>query len=565
MTTFEDLGLSPDLVEALSAEGMESPTTLQTDLIPVVHRGSNVVAVAGPGSGVAAAWAAPLLDRIPPEGNSPVILVLTATASGASALAESAARLAVATGHRVAALDGFWLTPERAQLLVGTPESVHARVAAGHLSLAEVQAVVVDGAASLAAAGSLARAGAVLEGIPTAAQRVVVALPTGPEVEAFVERHARKSVHVPGAGAAAAAPARGTLALIEVGEDRHTAALVLAATLLEEARHLMLFVRSEDAAADLGDLLALHGYASGRPGDAELPVWLAVDALEAREALSSFSAGDVAVVSVDVPADADALDQRHGGGRAGTVLTRAREIPHVQAAARLAGYALTPRTLPGSPPTLPAGVATLLGDLEQVIETEDVEAYQALLEPLFQRHGAATVAAAAIAVLRRRRPAAAPPAGTEAVTGFVRLFVSVGKRDNVRPGDLVGAITGEAGIEASRLGRIDLRDTFTLVEVDADVAQKVIRALNGTTIRGRAARVDFHREDRRGDRGDARERGERGGRDEHRRPPGGGRPGGSGPSRGGPSGGGRAGGGAPSRGSGPPRGDRGPRRGPSDR
>ena len=69
----------------------------------------------------------------------------------------------------------------------------------------------------------------------------------------------------------------------------------------------------------------------------------------------------------------------------------------------------------------------------------------------------------------------------------------MGSRDNVRAGDLVGAITGEAGITGAQVGKIELRDTFSVVEVAADVADRVIKALNGTTMRGRALRVDYDR------------------------------------------------------------------------
>jgi ATP-dependent RNA helicase DeaD len=73
----------------------------------------------------------------------------------------------------------------------------------------------------------------------------------------------------------------------------------------------------------------------------------------------------------------------------------------------------------------------------------------------------------------------------------------VGSRDGIRPGDLVGAIAGEANIPGSAVGRIEIRDTFSIVEVQADAAEKVIRAVNGTTIKGRSVRVDY---DRAGDR-----------------------------------------------------------------
>lgn len=535
MSTFEELELAPELVEALAAEGIEAPSAIQSELIPVVRRGNNVVAVAGPGSGILAACAAPLLERIAAEGASPLILFMTPTAERAAGLAESVGRMALATGHRVAALDGLWVLPERAHVLVGTPESIRTRVSGGELSLESVEAVVVDGAGSMEAVGSLDVAGAVLEGVKAEAQRVVVALPSTPAVEAFADRHARRSVHVPSGTRVAPSPHRGDLAVMESGEDREEAALRALSGLLTEARHVLAFARSEDAAADLGDYLGLRGYTAGRPGDSEVPVWLAVDALEARAAMEATGAEDVAVLSVDVPADADALDQRHGGGRGGTLLALPREIPHVRAIAREAGYTVAPATLPGSVVTR-TGLVQLLASVEAAMDTADVEAYQVILEPLFQRHGAGAVAAAAMALLRARQPESdVSPAAEQKVPGFVRLFISVGKRDNVRPGDLVGAITGEAGVDAGQLGRIELRDTFSLIEVDRGVAEKVIRALNGTSIRGRAARVDFHREDRRGEGSgrDPRRRGEGGGRDDRRPGPRRDRhPGGRGPSGG---------------------------------
>jgi ATP-dependent RNA helicase DeaD len=78
--------------------------------------------------------------------------------------------------------------------------------------------------------------------------------------------------------------------------------------------------------------------------------------------------------------------------------------------------------------------------------------------------------------------------------------VAVGDKDGVGPGDLLGAIAGEAGVDGSKVGKIEIKETYSLVEVLPGVADLIIRKLNGTTIRGRAVRVDQ-------DRGSPRERG----------------------------------------------------------
>src|SRR4030095_12943469 len=91
---------------------------------------------------------------------------------------------------------------------------------------------------------------------------------------------------------------------------------------------------------------------------------------------------------------------------------------------------------------------------------------------------------------------------------MVRLFVNVGSRDNVRPGDLVGAITSQTGITSADIGKIDVRESNSIVEVASKKATNVVEKLTGTSIRGRraVARVDTERPSREG----GRETGSRG-------------------------------------------------------
>lgn len=513
MDSFEELNLPPELVEALAAEGIERPTSFQASVIPVVLRENNLVACAGPGAGILVALIAPLLARIEPDVTSPAVLVLTPTGERASALAESMGRLAQAMGHRVAAAEGPWALPERASVLVTTPADALAWLHDGRLSLEGIAAFVLDGGANLQVTGDLEAVETILEGLDADAQRVFVSLPLTPEVEDLAERHAKRAVHVPPRAAQTRAddgPRRGDVQVRVVGAAREAVVAELCAEVLAgEARHVVLFVRSDDAAADLGDHLALHGFHAGPPGQADLPVWLAVEDMEGRAAMDE--AGDgVLAVSVDMPFDPDALDRRHGGGRGGLVLAEPRELPHLRDVARRTGYTLTvceatsaPRQARGS------GLRAVLDGIEQSLSEDalDVDAYQVVLEPLIERHGASRVAAAALGLLRARGlPAAAPAAGavatssvgapSAAVTATVRLFVSLGQRDGIGPGDLVGAITGESGIEGKQIGRIDLRESFSLVEVEAAVADRVIKALNGTTVKGRSVRVDLDRNER---------------------------------------------------------------------
>jgi ATP-dependent RNA helicase DeaD len=86
---------------------------------------------------------------------------------------------------------------------------------------------------------------------------------------------------------------------------------------------------------------------------------------------------------------------------------------------------------------------------------------------------------------------------TERKTGdwdVTRLYIAAGRRAGVRPGDLVGAIANEAGIDARSIGAIEIADRFSLVEVPQDMAQDIIGALRGTTIKGKRVAVRLDRD-----------------------------------------------------------------------
>jgi ATP-dependent RNA helicase DeaD len=495
--SFEDLGVSPALVEALAAEGAERPTPLQQGGIPVIRRGNNVVAHAGPGAGTLVTYGAALLDRLEPGGGRPRGLVLVPAADTARRLAESLARLAQSTGHQVASLGAPWVLPERADVLFATPADLLIAARADVVDLGDVQALVLDAASLIQQTGGLQEVELLLEYLPRDGQRVVVSLPVSPEVSDFVGRHVKRAVHVPPQAVEPddASPRRGEVRFRIVDEPKEEAALALAAELLQgsEVRHMVLFCRSEDVAADVGDFLTLHGYDAGPAGEASVPVWLAVDEIATLHALEA--AEDVAVVSYDVPPGPDSLDRRHGAGRGGLVLLLARELAHLRDVARRTGYRIAPQP-PVQHRRLPGDLAATVDALERAIRDEDLAPYLLLLETVFAGQDPSELAAAALALLRRKTPAAPRAAATVPASRpspYVRLFISLGERDQVGAKDLVGAITGESGIDGAQIGKIEVRDTLSLVEVEEAVAEKVIRALNGTTIRGRSVRVDFDR------------------------------------------------------------------------
>jgi ATP-dependent RNA helicase DeaD len=72
------------------------------------------------------------------------------------------------------------------------------------------------------------------------------------------------------------------------------------------------------------------------------------------------------------------------------------------------------------------------------------------------------------------------------------LWVGIGRKDNVKPGDLVGALVNEAKVPAESIGKIEVKDLFCLVDIRSDVIDRAAAGLTGATVRGRRiiARVD---------------------------------------------------------------------------
>ncbi len=92
------------------------------------------------------------------------------------------------------------------------------------------------------------------------------------------------------------------------------------------------------------------------------------------------------------------------------------------------------------------------------------------------------------------RKASGPRRGPRA-QGFetVRIFIGAGRSDALRPGDLVGAIAGETGLSSAAIGAIEIADRFSLVDVAAEHAPRIIEALRGTKLRGKSVTVRLDR------------------------------------------------------------------------
>jgi ATP-dependent RNA helicase DeaD len=150
-----------------------------------------------------------------------------------------------------------------------------------------------------------------------------------------------------------------------------------------------------------------------------------------------------------------------------------------------------PLRLPGTLEAATTAAAARRAAIVRALETGNPERALLTLAPLFERHDPATVAAA-LFELWTTAAGGSVPAALPDIPATARVYVGVGKKDGATANDLVAVLTKEVRLERGKIGRVELRDGFSLVEVPAQDAERIATALTGTTIRRRrvVARVD---------------------------------------------------------------------------
>jgi hypothetical protein len=153
-----------------------------------------------------------------------------------------------------------------------------------------------------------------------------------------------------------------------------------------------------------------------------------------------------------------------------------------------------PIRLPGLVDAITAEAAARRATIVRSIEEKRPDAALLTLAPLFERYDPAAVAAAVYELWTSSAtaapPAPEPPGAT--LPGTAKVYVGVGKKDGATVNDLVAVLTKEIRVEKGKIGRVELRDAYSLVELPGQEAEQIASALNGVTIRRKriTARVD---------------------------------------------------------------------------
>ena len=491
-----------------------------------VTRGQNAVYVLPYDWASIAHFLGPALDRLDLSEDSIQMLVVTSDADVAAAVTGAVARLADGRGIRVAPATNArraarLLRAKPAHVVAGAPAELLALVQGATLKLDTVRVVALAWADDILATNAADALETLLGDVPKTAARVIVASESTPAIEALVERYARRARRVTPPAAEGASPI--PIRYVATSPSVRAAALRRLLDQLDPASAAV-FVRSDESERIAGDTLTALGL-----GGADSPV---------RVTRTTAGEGTELVVLFDMPANHQELRALVGPNPGAIVaLSQPRQLPTLRALA--AGAAVVPIALPDAALRARGRDEAAREEIRRELQAGAHGRELLALETLLDEYDGIEIAAATLRLLERARAerTAAVAAVAEQTTGtaMTKLFVNVGAKDNARPADLVGAFANEGGITRSQIGRVELRETYSLVEVDARVASDVAAKISGSTIRGRRvqARLEQDRPPRRDHEGGpprgrdrAPGRGPGGGRP-------GGRPGGRGPDRGG--------------------------------
>ncbi len=168
---------------------------------------------------------------------------------------------------------------------------------------------------------------------------------------------------------------------------------------------------------------------------------------------------------------------------------------------RVIGQKISPMRLPSLADVASRRLEQLQETLHKALTADDYAQYLLVVEALSEEFDIAEIAAAAIKLAAEAtgRLAIVPAEEAESYDsepGMARLFVDIGRKAGLRPGDLVGAIANEAGVPGRLIGAIDIYDTFSFVEVPDDQTERVITALGQTTIKGLPVKASIARPER---------------------------------------------------------------------
>ena len=564
MATFAELGLSENLVSSLTQMGFEEPTPIQEAAIPALLSGADVLGQAATGTGKTAAFSLPLLERhvIGTEAEDPVLLILTPTRELCLQVSEALHNYGRDAGVLVTPIYGGQEYGRQIRALkrgthavVATPGRALDHIEKGTLKLRNIRAVVLDEADEMLDLGFADELDAIFEALPENAQTALFSATLPPRIARIAEEHLTDPVRIQIAREKTEegeAPRVPQIAYV-VGHNYRQAALGRILD-IEGPELVIIFTRTRNEVDELTEGLRARGWSvEALHGGLDQPTRDRVMRRARAGQVDAIVATDVAargidlenlthVVNYGIPASYETYVHRIGrtgrAGRTGTAITilEPREHRHLRNIERITKARIEIRSVPSADDVAARRLEQTKAAMTEILEAGELDRWRVIVEQLCEENDPFDVAAAALRLAEEAEgrtdddtdiPAFAPferrrndrgergerrndrprrERSSEPEPGMTRLFFGAGRDAGVRPADVVGAVANEAGINSRSIGAIDIAERFTIVEVESELAEQVVNALQGIRYKGRNVTVKLDQPRRFEDRGERSER-----------------------------------------------------------
>ncbi len=584
---FADLGLAPEVMEAVVHEGFEQPTPIQERAIPVVLSGRDMIGQAQTGTGKTAAFALPILSRLvsghkrtkyDSRERAIFALVLEPTRELALQVAESFSRFAhfiedfrVVPIYGGASYEAQLKSLKRGvQVVVATPGRLMDLMERGRLDFSAVEHVVIDEADEMLRMGFIDDVDWILERVTSEHQTALFSATMPEVIRRIATAHLVDPIEV-------RIESRTTTATTVrqrywVATGAHKIDAMTRMLEVEPYEAVLVFVRTKTDAEEVANKLAARGFAcAALHGDIpQRQREHLVNRLK-KGTLDILIATDVAargldvdrithVFNYDIPYDAESYVHRIGRtGRAGRtgeaiLFVSPRERRALRQIERVTKQRIEPMSMPTIADVNKRRLENFRNQILDTIENSDLEPYVQVIEEMLTDDSIEPeILCAALAKMAQRdgellldesepepafrsfddkpksnfegnreRRRGGPSAEPQPLKDFpdlkmVRYRLAVGRRDVVKPGQIVGAIANEANLDSKYIGEISIFDTFTIVDLPEGMPRETMDVLAHARVNGRALELREysaepprkHEHSERPERGERHERGER--------------------------------------------------------
>ncbi|MCH7678050.1 DEAD/DEAH box helicase [candidate division KSB1 bacterium] len=541
---FTELELSKPVLRALDDVGYETPTPIQAQTIPHILAGKDVLGQAQTGTGKTAAFALPLLSHINIKKVKPQVLVLAPTRELAIQVAEAFQRYAAhMKGFHVIPIYGgqdiggqFRRLKRGVHVVVGTPGRVIDHIRRGTLKLDSISCAVLDEADEMLRMGFIDDVKWILDQTPPGRQIALFSATLPSAIKEIAKKYLEEPQEIRIKVRTTTAETINQRYWMVSGLHKLDALTRILEAVTFDA--VLIFVRTRIATKQLSDKLEARGYAAaplsgdipqkqrettvGRLKSGRLNILVATDVAARGLDIDRISH----VINYDVPYDTESYVHRIGRtGRAGKtgeaiLFISPRELRLLRSIERATRQKIEMMQLPSTEEINDKRIADFKQRITDTLAAEDLGFYHQMLEQYRQEHNVpALEIAAALArlvqkdtpLLIKKAPKPKPvdseskpdrdrstkrPQGSSLKRAALRdeeqmesFRIEVGSAHGAKPGNIVGAIANEAGIDGEFIGRIKIYEDFSTVDLPEGMPRDVFRGLKKVWVAGQQLKI----------------------------------------------------------------------------